>query len=90
MLPSPKALLYRDLSLHDSDLDLASPETFRQVLKLLPNGSKKKERAFATGIFNAATSVGAILAPIVVMLVVAENGDGWRYPFLITGVLSGL
>jgi ACS family hexuronate transporter-like MFS transporter len=62
------------------------PASIKTVAEWFP----KKERAFATGIFNAATSVGAILAPIVVMLVVAENGDGWRYPFLITGVLSGL
>ena len=62
------------------------PASIKTVAEWFP----KKERAFATGIFNAATSVGAILAPIVVMLVVAENGNGWRYPFLITGVLSGL
>ncbi len=24
------------------------------------------------------------------MFLVADNGDGWRYPFLLTGVLSGL
>jgi ACS family hexuronate transporter-like MFS transporter len=62
------------------------PASIKTVAEWFP----KKERAFATGIFNAATSVGAILAPIVVMLVVSENGDGWRYPFLITGVFSGL
>lgn len=62
------------------------PASIKTVAEWFP----KKERAFATGIFNAATSVGAILAPIVVMFVVAENGDGWRYPFLFTGVLSAL
>jgi ACS family hexuronate transporter-like MFS transporter len=61
------------------------PASIKTVAEWFP----KKERAFATGIFNAATSVGAILAPIVVMLVVAEDGTGWRLPFLITGVLSG-
>jgi ACS family hexuronate transporter-like MFS transporter len=50
----------------------------------------KKDRAFATGIFDASTSVGAILAPIVVGLIVAKNGDNWQYPFLITGLLSSL
>jgi ACS family hexuronate transporter-like MFS transporter len=62
------------------------PASIKTVAEWFP----KKERAFATGIFNAATSVGAILAPIVVMFMVAENGDGWRYPFLLTGVMSGL
>ncbi len=62
------------------------PASIKTVAEWFP----KKERAFATGIFNAATSIGAILAPIVVMLLVAENGNGWRYPFLLTGALSGL
>jgi MFS transporter, ACS family, hexuronate transporter len=62
------------------------PASIKTVAEWFP----KKERALATGIFNAATSVGAILAPIVVMFLVAENGEGWRYPFLLTGVLSGL
>jgi MFS transporter, ACS family, aldohexuronate transporter len=62
------------------------PASIKTVAEWFP----KKERALATGIFNAATSFGAILAPVVVMFVVAENGDGWRYPFLLTGLLSGL
>jgi ACS family hexuronate transporter-like MFS transporter len=62
------------------------PASIKTVAEWFP----KKERALATGIFNAATSVGAILAPIVVMFLVADNGDGWRYPFLLTGVLSGI
>ena len=62
------------------------PASIKTVAEWFP----KKERALATGIFNAATSVGAILAPVVVMFLVAENGDGWRFPFLLTGVLSGL
>ena len=62
------------------------PASIKTVAEWFP----KKERAFATGIFNAATSVGAIMAPIVVMFLVAENGDGWRYPFLLTGGLSAL
>jgi MFS transporter, ACS family, hexuronate transporter len=61
---------------------------FPASIKTVGEWFPKKERAFATGIFNAATSVGAILAPIVVMFFVAENGDGWRYPFLLTGALS--
>jgi ACS family hexuronate transporter-like MFS transporter len=62
------------------------PASIKTVAEWFP----KKERALATGIFNAATSVGAILAPIVVSLIVAENGKGWQIPFLITGGLSAL
>jgi ACS family hexuronate transporter-like MFS transporter len=62
------------------------PASIKTVAEWFP----KKERALATGIFNAATSIGAILAPVIIMLLVAENGTGWRYPFLLTGGLSGL
>lgn len=62
------------------------PASVKTVAEWFP----KKERAFATGIFNAATSIGAILAPIIVGLVVSEDGTGWRIPFLITGVLSAI
>ncbi len=62
------------------------PASIKTVAEWFP----KKERALATGIFNAATSVGAILAPIIVGLVVAEDGKGWQIPFLITGVLSAI
>lgn len=50
----------------------------------------KKDRAFATGIFNAATSIGAIAAPFVVAAIVHEDGTNWRIPFLITGALSAI
>lgn len=50
----------------------------------------KKDRAFATGIFNAATSIGAIAAPFVVAAIVHEDGTNWRIPFLITGGLSAI
>jgi MFS transporter, ACS family, hexuronate transporter len=63
---------------------------FPSAIKTVAEWFPKKERALATGIFNAATSIGAILAPLVVMLMVSENGDGWRYPFLLTGALSGI
>ncbi len=48
----------------------------------------KKERAFATGLYNAATSIGAISAPFVVGWIVHEDGQNWQIPFLITGALS--
>ncbi|MBW8190608.1 MFS transporter [Neiella marina] len=50
----------------------------------------KKDRAFATGIFNAATSIGAIAAPFVVATIVHDDGTNWRIPFLITGFLSAI
>jgi ACS family hexuronate transporter-like MFS transporter len=71
---------------------------FPAAIKTTAEWFPKKERAFATGIFNAATSVGAIAAPFVVGAIVhwsgGEKGQGelvnWRIPFLITGLLSGI
>lgn len=69
---------------------------FPAAIKTVAEWFPKKDRAFATGIFNAATSVGAIAAPFVVGAIVywsgGDRGQGelvnWRIPFLITGVLS--
>ncbi len=69
---------------------------FPAAIKTTAEWFPKKDRAFATGIFNAATSLGAIAAPFVVGAIVywsgGERGQGdllhWRIPFLITGLLS--
>jgi len=61
---------------------------FPAAIKTTAEWFPKKDRAFATGLFNAATSIGAIAAPFVVAWIVHENGKNWQIPFLITGVLS--
>jgi len=63
---------------------------FPAAIKTVAEWFPKKDRAFATGIFDASTSVGAILAPFVVGAIVSVNGDHWQIPFLITGVLSAV
>lgn len=63
---------------------------FPSGIKTVAEWFPKKERALATGIFNAATSVGAIAAPFIVAAIVSENGDHWQIPFLITGGLSSI
>lgn len=71
---------------------------FPAAIKTTAEWFPKKDRAFATGIFNAATSIGAIAAPFVIGAIVywsgGARGEGtlmhWRIPFLITGVLSAL
>ena len=69
-------------------LGLGEAGNFPASIKAVAEWFPKKERAFATGIFNAATSVGAIAAPIVVGLIVSLDGKNWQVPFLITGALS--
>lgn len=71
---------------------------FPAAIKTTAEWFPKKDRAFATGIFNAATSVGAIAAPFVIGAIVywtgGSKGEGelmnWRIPFLLTGVLSAI
>lgn len=64
---------------------------FPSAQKTVAEWFPKKDRAFATGLYNAATSIGAIAAPFVVGWIVDEiTGKGWRIPFLITGILSAI
>jgi MFS transporter, ACS family, hexuronate transporter len=63
---------------------------FPAAIKTTAEWFPKKDRAFATGVFNAATSVGAIAAPFVVGWIVHEDGTNWQIPFLITGALSAV
>ena len=69
-------------------LGIGESGNFPAAIKTVAEWFPKKDRAFATGIFDASTSVGAILAPFVVGAVVSVNGDNWQIPFLFTGVLS--
>lgn len=63
---------------------------FPSAIKVVGEWFPKKDRALATGIFNASTSIGAIAAPIVVAAIVSVNGKNWQIPFLITGGLSSI
>ena len=71
-------------------LGIGESGNFPAATKTTAEWFPKKERAFATGIFNAATSVGAIAAPFIVGWTVSNNGDHWQIPFLLTGALSAI
>jgi ACS family hexuronate transporter-like MFS transporter len=71
-------------------LGIGESGNFPAAIKTVAEWFPKKDRAFATGIFDASTSVGAILAPFVVGAIVSVNGDNWQIPFLLTGFLSAL
>jgi ACS family hexuronate transporter-like MFS transporter len=45
-----------------------------------------EERAFAFGLFNTGSSLGAVIAPPLIAAIVTSLG--WRWVFLITGVLG--
>jgi ACS family hexuronate transporter-like MFS transporter len=56
-------------------------------IKAVAEWFPKKERALATGIFNAGTNIGAIVTPLVVPAIVLAFG--WQMAFITTG-LAGL
>lgn len=71
-------------------LGIGESGNFPAAIKTVAEWFPKKDRAFATGIFDASTSVGAILAPFIVGAIVSVEGHNWQIPFLFTGVLSAL
>ncbi len=59
---------------------------FPAALKTVAEWFPQKERAFAAGIFNSGTSVGAIIAPILVpWLAIAYD---WQTAFIATGAIG--
>lgn len=64
-------------------LGISEAGNFPAAIKTIAEWFPKKERAFATGIFNSGTNVGAIIAPIAVPFIVSTLG--WQAAFLITG-----
>lgn len=52
-------------------------------LKAVAEWFPKKERAFATGLFNAGTNIGAIVTPLIIPVVTLAWG--WRAAFIVTG-----
>ena len=56
---------------------------FPAAIKATADYFPKKERSFATGIFNSGSNVGAILAPLTVPWI-AEH-LGWQFAFIIIG-----
>jgi ACS family hexuronate transporter-like MFS transporter len=58
------------------------PASIRAVAEWFP----KKERAFATGIFNAGSALGALLSPLIVPYIAAAWG--WPMAFYLAGGLG--
>jgi len=61
---------------------------FPAAIKATAEYFPKKERSFATGIFNSGSNIGAILAPITVPWIAAHWG--WQSAFLIIGAIGFL
>jgi MFS transporter, ACS family, hexuronate transporter len=68
-------------------LGIGESGNFPAAIKTVAEWFPQKERATATGIFNAGSNVGAILAPLLVPWIALTWG--WQEAFVITG-LAGL
>ena len=67
-------------------LALGEAGNFPAAIKATAEYFPKKDRAFATGIFNSGANVGAIVAPLTVPLM-AELW-GWEMAFIIVGLIG--
>ena len=67
-------------------LGLGEAGNFPAAMKTVAEWFPKKERALATGIFNAGTSIGVVAALFIVPLIL--NYFGWQEVFWITGAFG--
>jgi MFS transporter, ACS family, hexuronate transporter len=69
-------------------LGLGEAGNFPAAIKTVAEWFPRKERAFATGIFNSGTNIGALITPLIVPWFVAWWG--WQGAFIATGLLGFL
>ena len=67
-------------------LGLSEAGNFPAAIKAVAEWFPKRERAFATGIFNAGANIGAVCAPAVIPWIALQYG--WRGCFLAIGALG--
>jgi len=67
-------------------LGIGESANFPAAVKSVSEWFPKKERAFATGLFNSGSTIGAITAPIIVSGITLAMG--WQWAFIITGALG--
>lgn len=67
-------------------LGLAEGGNFPAAIKAVAEWFPKEERAFATGLFNGGSNVGAVVCPLVVPWLAYRWG--WQAAFMVTGGLG--
>jgi ACS family hexuronate transporter-like MFS transporter len=67
-------------------LGIGEAGNFPAAIKSVAEWFPKKERALATGIFNAGTNIAAVIGPFLIMWIFKNYG--WHEAFLWTGVLG--
>ncbi|MGA2916191.1 MAG: MFS transporter [Sedimentisphaerales bacterium] len=68
-------------------LGIGEAANFPASIKAVAEWFPKKERALATGIFNAGTNIGAMTTPYLVAFILSTLGS-WRWAFITTGILG--
>ena len=56
------------------------------VRRIIP----RESQAFANGVFNSGMTLGAVLTPVLVLMVVGPNGEGWRKLFMGVGAVGSV
>lgn len=69
-----------------SVLAIGESGNFPAAIKTTAEYFPKKDRAFATSIFNAGASIGALIAPLTIPLL--AKAYGWEMAFIIIGILG--
>jgi len=69
-------------------LGIGEAGNFPASIKTVAEWHPRKERALATGIFNAGSNVGVIVAALVVPAVTLTYG--WQWTFIVTGAMGFL
>lgn len=67
-------------------LGVTESGNFPAAIKTVAEWFPKKERAFATGIFNSGANIGAIIAPLTVPAI--AEAWGWKWAFILTGLVG--
>ncbi|HGV9226032.1 MFS transporter [Citrobacter amalonaticus] len=67
-------------------LGVGESANFPSAVKVAAEWFPKRERAFATGIFNSGSNVGNIFAPIIIPWIALQWG--WREAFVVTGAVG--
>jgi ACS family hexuronate transporter-like MFS transporter len=67
-------------------LALGESANFPAAIKTVAEWFPKKERALATGLFNSGSTVGAIIAPLLIPFLAVTFG--WQSEFIATGMLG--
>jgi ACS family hexuronate transporter-like MFS transporter len=69
-------------------LGLGEAGNFPASIKVVAEWFPKRERAFATGLFNSGTNIGALITPLVVPWITLTWG--WYWAFVATGAVGFL